>query len=550
MALGGRKKTVEIEFIADTDKATRGIKNVGDTAQKQESKFSQLGTKAKLGFAAAAVGVGIAIDFLKDAATAALEDQKAQDLLALALRNSAKATDAQIKATETFIEKTALASGVADDELRPALAELARATGDVEEAQDLLGVAMDISAAKGIPLEAVTRAIGKAANGNVGALGRMGIKVKDTDGKLISFEEAMAEANRTMGDASETAAETGAGAMARLTVAFDEAKEKLGAQLIPILLELADVAQDAFAAFENAEFNAGIEDQDLSVMESFAEDLHDITHWYEDPAIKGIADFFGITIPTGADTSKTAIDRLGKGALAAMQETVPVFEQVEDSVDEVTDATKRSTDAFYINRDAVRAMHDPVFALAEAQRGLDEATIGAAEAAKEHGDKSPEYLDALGKVRDAAVDVQDAERTLGSTTGSTRATMETHLRSLAVYTEGQIQFMLDQFDLINAFEFKPKTIFVNMKGNAIDTGHPGFSGGVTEHVGGVVPGAYPGQEVPVLARAGEPFGSAAGNGHSAAPVAVTVNVDGRKFFEEVVMPQMARYSRRNGSLGI
>ena len=48
---------------------------------------------------------------------------------------------AQIKATENQITKMAMATGVGDDQLRPALQRIALSTGDLSKAQDLLAVA-------------------------------------------------------------------------------------------------------------------------------------------------------------------------------------------------------------------------------------------------------------------------------------------------------------------------------------------------------------------------------------------------------------------------
>ena len=231
-----RKRTVEIDVVVDDKAASSKLKNLGDDAQKSAKGFSGLSG----GMKAAAIGAGAfvasnVVGFLKDATVAAAEDEAAQVDLALAIRNATGATDGQIAATETFITKTSLATGVADDQLRPALEELVRTTGDLEGAQDLLGVALDIAAAKGIPVEAVTKAMGKAALGNVGALGRLGIATKDAEGNVLTFEEAVAEANRTMGGAADEAAQTGAGAMARFGVVVEEFKEAIGAPLLDAL---------------------------------------------------------------------------------------------------------------------------------------------------------------------------------------------------------------------------------------------------------------------------------------------------------------------------
>jgi TATA-box binding protein (TBP) (component of TFIID and TFIIIB) len=83
------------------------------------------------------------------AVKAAIEDQAAQASLARQIKASTKATDAQIKGVEDYISSLGQSVAIADDEARPALQALVVATKDVAKAQDLLNVAIDISAGTG-----------------------------------------------------------------------------------------------------------------------------------------------------------------------------------------------------------------------------------------------------------------------------------------------------------------------------------------------------------------------------------------------------------------
>ena len=182
------------------------------------------------------------VGFLGDAVKAAAEDEKAQKDLARQLETSTGATDAQVEAVEEYIKQTSLATGVTDDELRPAFETLARATGDATKAQELLTVAMDISAATGKPLQAVVDAISKAAqNGSTGGLARLGIKIKDVNGEMLTLDEIMQNAAATMGGAMAQQADTAAGKMAILNVKMEEAKEALGVQLMPVFLDAIEM---------------------------------------------------------------------------------------------------------------------------------------------------------------------------------------------------------------------------------------------------------------------------------------------------------------------
>lgn len=232
----GRKVT--IEFLGRDTSA-------GRTASDLERKFGKLGGRMdKVGRVSGRIlagGIVLAAGAAIKAGQAAAGDEAAQAQLETQLKKAAGATDAQVAATEDWITAQGKATGIADDQLRPALAKLATATGDVEEAQRLAALAIDVSAGSGKSYEQVTEAMVKAQNGNVGSLGRLGIATKDADGKAKSFAEIQKDlADKYMGAAAE-AAETTAGKQKILTTQFGELQEQIGAKLLPVMVELADV---------------------------------------------------------------------------------------------------------------------------------------------------------------------------------------------------------------------------------------------------------------------------------------------------------------------
>jgi hypothetical protein len=212
----------------------------GDGIAKARKEFAQLegaGKKAQFAIRKAAIPAAAALSAvgaaLFDATKGAMEDAAAQDLLANNLRKTTKATDAQIAANEDWISTQGQLLGVADDQLRPALAKLARATGDVTQAQKLATQAMDIAAATGKPLETVVSALEKAYGGNMTALSRLAPEYRQLIKDGASFEEVMAKLAATTGGAATEAANTAAGRMKRLSLAVDETKESIGAALLP-----------------------------------------------------------------------------------------------------------------------------------------------------------------------------------------------------------------------------------------------------------------------------------------------------------------------------
>jgi hypothetical protein len=241
-------RTLKLALLADTKQFIDGL----DKADKETKSFSsKLGSALKTGalaFAALGAAAGAAaIKIGVDAVKAAIEDEKAQISLAQTLKNVTKATDAQVKATEDYIDKTARATGIADDQLRPSLDRLVRSTQDVTKAQKLQQLALDIAAGTGKDLATVTEALGKAYDGNLGALKRIGVPLDENIVKTKDFDAAVIALSETFEGQADAAANTFAGRLARFKVAIDEAKESLGQALLPLLERFAKFATDTLA---------------------------------------------------------------------------------------------------------------------------------------------------------------------------------------------------------------------------------------------------------------------------------------------------------------
>ena len=241
-------RTLKLALLADTKQFIDGL----DKADKETRTFSdKLGSALKKGavaFAALGAAAGVAaIKIGVDAVKAAIEDEKAQISLAQTLKNVTKATDAQVKATEDYIDKTARATGVADDQLRPSLDRLVRSTQDVTKAQKLQQLALNIAAGTGKDLATVTEALGKAYDGNLGALKRIGVPLDENIVKTKDFDKAVIALSKTFEGQADAAANTFAGRLARFKIAIDEAKESLGQALLPLLERFAKFATDILA---------------------------------------------------------------------------------------------------------------------------------------------------------------------------------------------------------------------------------------------------------------------------------------------------------------
>jgi hypothetical protein len=191
--------------------------------------------------AAAAIG-GLAV-VIGDATKAAIEDAKAQALLAQAIEKNTLAGEANVRAAEAYIEATMMSAAVADDVLRPALATLVQTTGDLQYSQELLNASLDISAATGTELSAVTDAVAKAYAGNTKALGNLVPSVRGLIKDGASLDEIMQALNATVGGAAVVAANSAEGRMKRLSLTIGETKESIGAAFLPILEKLLPYLQ-------------------------------------------------------------------------------------------------------------------------------------------------------------------------------------------------------------------------------------------------------------------------------------------------------------------
>jgi len=234
-------RTLKLSILGDVDNLNKSLKTASGDVDSFGDKVGKAGIAIGKAFAAAAAAAGAAaIAIGIEGVKAAIADEKAQTQLALALENATGATQAQIKATEDSILQMSLATGVADDELRPALGRLVRSTGDITKAQDLLSTALDISAATGKPVEAIANSLAKAYDGNTAALGKLGVGLSTAELKTMSFEQVQGRLSELFGGAAARNADTYAGKIARVQVAFDEAKETVGAALLPIVEKLSD----------------------------------------------------------------------------------------------------------------------------------------------------------------------------------------------------------------------------------------------------------------------------------------------------------------------
>lgn len=213
------------------DKAIKQFRDLETNGQKAQFALKKAAVPAAAALAGLTAG---AVDFAK----AAIEDQAAATALAGQLRRVTKATDAQIKASEDLISNMVRTFGVSDNDLRPALAKLATGTKSLTKAQDLLSVALDVSAATGKDLTTVSDALAKAYGGNMRGLQALSPELKAAIKDGASLSDVMVILKENFGGAAAEAAGTTAGKFKIFNERMGELKESIGAALIPVIEKL------------------------------------------------------------------------------------------------------------------------------------------------------------------------------------------------------------------------------------------------------------------------------------------------------------------------
>lgn len=324
------QRTLKLNLLADVDKFGKGLNKAGQDAQgfgSKVSKYGKIAAKSLLAVGAAAGAMAIKLGV--DAVKGAVEDEASQIKLAQALRNTTNATDQQIASTEEYIGKQQLAFGIADTKLRPALANLARATGDVTKAQQLNNLAIDISAATGKDLESVSLGLAKAYNGNIGALTRLGIPLDENIIKTKNFDAAAAELTKLFGGSAQANTKTLAGQLAILQETFGELQEGVGVRFIPVLKDLLDNVLQVAKAF------SGEDPEGLSARaRELKGEVGDNGAGSLGRSIRILADSFGALFKAFTDDGNEATD--------GMQEVADALIAIANGINAVASAYKKA----------------------------------------------------------------------------------------------------------------------------------------------------------------------------------------------------------------
>lgn len=227
-------KTLTIVLAADISRLSKGLRSaqgdLGNFNNSTDTSSRSLGLLGGAMIAAGAAAAAMAIKFGIDGVKAFAADEASADKLAKTLDNLGLAHDTS--KIEEYISSLEMSAGVADDVLRPAYDRLVRALGDTGQASASLQLALDISAGTGKNLETVTNALGKAYEGNFGALGKLGTGIDKATLKTGDLQEITKQLSQTFTGQATTAADTTQGSLDKLGIAAGNLQESFGRGLV------------------------------------------------------------------------------------------------------------------------------------------------------------------------------------------------------------------------------------------------------------------------------------------------------------------------------
>jgi hypothetical protein len=209
------------------------FKKAETSVDRLEKRTKNLGKTVAATFGTAAI-----VAFGRASVKAFAEDDKAATSLGQTLKNLNLAYGSNIGTVNGFISRLEMQTGVLDDELRPAMDRLLRATGDVTKSQELLGLALDIAAGTGKSVTQVSQSLQKAYLGQTQALGRLGVGLTRVELSSSSFEEIQERLTTLFAGQATAAAETFAGQLDKMTIAANNAKETIGKGLYDAITAL------------------------------------------------------------------------------------------------------------------------------------------------------------------------------------------------------------------------------------------------------------------------------------------------------------------------
>lgn len=273
----------------------KGFKQAETALGRLSGSAARLAKGFGLAFGAASVA-----RFAKQSVAAFAEDEKASTRLLKAVDNLGMGFE-QTRITN-FISDLEKSASVADDLLRPAFQSLLTTTGSVTKSQDLLKLALDVSAGSGEDLVSVSQDIANAYVGQTKGLKKYNLGLTAAELSIAGFSTIQDKLNQQFSGQNAKRLDTYQGQIDTLNIAYGNMQETIGKGLL-----------DSFALLAG---DGGISGA-ASAMSTFAQFTSD--------AIYGLSTLVSIKTPTG----KTSLFGMILGTLGDVAKYGPLGKLAE-----------------------------------------------------------------------------------------------------------------------------------------------------------------------------------------------------------------------------
>lgn len=233
-------RNAERQLRGETDSLTRS---------QERNRRGIVGLRGSLvGLAASYIGAQGIINLTRASVNAARDEELVMGQTRVAIEARGEAYDRiapklarQIRLVQRL--------GFDDEELAKSFQTLSGSAGSLEEAMAQLNLVAGVARGRYIDLESATQVVNKANLGMSGALRRIGIDVD----KNASRVQLLTALNERYGRSAVEAADSGAAAADRFSVAIEETQESIGRGLAPTVADLSDRVTKWINVAENQE---------------------------------------------------------------------------------------------------------------------------------------------------------------------------------------------------------------------------------------------------------------------------------------------------------
>lgn len=228
------KNKINIELNANTKNAESALdkfKNKLNSFEKNNKRLANIGSilsGAKSGFDMVSGAVSSAVAAVNGLTDAYNEQKAAETALEQAAANNPYMNGESVSRLKEFAAQMQQATGVADNELLPMLAQLTAAGRTEAESMAVVRAALDMAASGAMSFDSAARNLAKTYSGLAGELGETLPQVRALTAEQLKSGEAVKIISELYGGMAESVAES-AGGQKKLSNAIQSAKEEIGA---------------------------------------------------------------------------------------------------------------------------------------------------------------------------------------------------------------------------------------------------------------------------------------------------------------------------------